>query len=76
MKLNLFRLPTQHEKAQRDLAQAELQLLDAHTMAEHATAMLGYHAQRVARLRALVHAHEQARTVKLPVVDTMKGAAR
>lgn len=59
MNLNPFKLPTPAQKAARDLAQAELQLLDAHTSAEHANAMLAYHTKRVARLRALVAAHDQ-----------------
>lgn len=75
MNLNPFKLPTPAQKAARDLAQAELQLLDAHTMAEHANAMLGYHAKRVARLRALVAAHDKVEgesrvtVVNLPVID-------
>lgn len=73
MKLNPFKLPTAEQAAREELASAELQLLEAHTMEEHATAMLRYHQMRVARLRALVAAHDQVRvegdTVRLPVVD-------
>ncbi|MGD9599921.1 MAG: hypothetical protein AB7P94_16785 [Steroidobacteraceae bacterium] len=72
MNLNPFKLPTPHEAARRELAQAELQLLAAHTHAEHAAATLTYNQQRVARLRALVAAHEQCEgraTITLPVFD-------
>ncbi len=60
MNLNPFKLPTVAQQAASDLALAELELLKAHTTAEHATAMLGYHQQRAARLRALVAAHDAA----------------
>lgn len=68
MNLNPFKLPTVAQQAASDLALAELELLKAHTTAEHATAMLGYHQQRVARLRALVAAHDQVRVEGSPSV--------
>lgn len=78
MNLNPFRLPTVAQQAADDLAVAELELLKAHTTAEHAQAMLTYRSQQVARLRALVAAHDQVSgdTVRLPVINVMlKGGA-
>lgn len=55
MKLtNPFKLPTPEEAARKELAQAELSLLQAHTLAEHARANLEFQHQRVARLRGQV----------------------
>lgn len=81
MNLNPFKLPTLAERAKADLALAELELLQAHEKHEHAAAMLGFHSQRVARLRALVAAQKVAgeftdKVMNLPVVDAMKGGAR
>jgi len=72
MNLNPFKLPTPAQAARAELAQAELSLLAAHTTAEHAAALLNFQQQRVARLRALVAAHDQAEprtTISLPVLD-------
>jgi hypothetical protein len=78
MNLNPFKLPTVAQQAASDLALAELELLKAHSTAEHAQAMLTYRSQQVARLRALVAAHAQASaegphglTITLPVFDRM-----
>ena len=68
MNLNIFKLPTPAQAAAAELTQAELSLLNAHTTAEQAAAMLTFHQQRVARLRALVAAHGKA-AQPIPVVE-------
>lgn len=66
---NPFRLPSPAEAAADELHHAELALLKAHSAAELATAMLGYHQTRVARLRATVDGADAPSMVKLPVMD-------
>lgn len=48
--LNPFRVVPVQEQAQRELAQAERNLLDAQSAHEYAGAMVNYHRQRIARL--------------------------
>lgn len=61
MRLNPFALPTRAQALKAELAQAELSLLNAHTLAEQAQAQaekaqsdLTFHEKRVARLRSMV----------------------
>lgn len=61
MRLNPFALPTREQALKAELAQAELSLLNAHTLAEQAQSQaekaqadLSFHEKRVARLRSMV----------------------
>lgn len=47
----LFRRPTPAELAARELAEAELQLLSAHTAKEYAESVIQYNESRLTRLR-------------------------
>ena len=48
---SIFRTPSALELATRELAQAELALLEAHSGREFADAMVTYHQERIYRLR-------------------------
>lgn len=50
----LFRTPTPLELAARELAEAERQLLQAHTAREYADAMVMYNQERIHRLRNFI----------------------
>lgn len=47
----LFNVPTAHELAQRELAEAERELLRAQTSADYAASLVRYNEARIARLR-------------------------
>lgn len=49
--LQLFRRPSPAVMAAKELAVAELSMLEARTASEFATSMIGYHETRVKRLR-------------------------
>jgi len=49
--LKLFRRPTPAEYMARELADAELELLRAHTAQEYAQSVIDYNVARIARLR-------------------------
>lgn len=49
---NPFRLPTAAERAQQELAEAELELLKAEASQESARALVTMYQERIARLRA------------------------
>ncbi len=50
----LFRTPTPLELAAREMAEAERQLLSAHSAREYADAMVMYHGERIDRLRRYI----------------------
>jgi hypothetical protein len=50
----LFRTPTSLEIAAREVAEAERQLLSAHTAREYADAMVMYNQERIHRLRNFI----------------------
>lgn len=50
----LFRTPTPLELAARELAEAERQLLQAHSAREYADAMVQYNQERIHRLRNFI----------------------
>jgi hypothetical protein len=52
----VLRRLTPTEVAARELADAELHLLEAQSAREYAEAMVNYHRQRIARLRAFLAA--------------------
>ena len=52
--LNLFRLPAPMQIAERELAEAQRQLLSAQSGAEYARRMVEYHQDRIKRLTAFV----------------------
>lgn len=54
---DLFRVPTPAELAQRELEEAERELLKAQSGREYADAMVTYQQRRVTRLRAYVEAN-------------------
>lgn len=52
--MDLFRIPSAKELAQRQLQEAERALLDMHSQAEHATKMTEYYQGVVNRLTSYV----------------------
>jgi len=50
----LFRTPTPLELAAREMAEAERQLLSAHSAREYADAMVQYNQERIHRLRNFI----------------------
>lgn len=53
--VRLFGRPSPAEMAAKELAEAELQRLSAHTGMEYAAAMVEYHTKRIERLKAFLH---------------------
>lgn len=51
---NVFRTPSALELAAKELADAERQLLAAHSAREYADAMVTYHGERIFRLRKYI----------------------
>ena len=51
---NLFRTPSPEMRAARELEQARLSLLEAHSAAEYADSMIAYHQARIDRLGAFL----------------------
>lgn len=51
---NLFRTPSPEMLAARELDQARRSLLEAHSAAEYADAMIAYHHSRIERLTAFL----------------------
>lgn len=51
---NIFRTPSALEVAARELAQAELSMLEAQSAREYADAMATYHAERIDRLQRYI----------------------
>lgn len=51
----LFRTPTHIELAQRELVDAQRELLAAQTAAEYANAMISYNTDRILRLKATLN---------------------
>lgn len=58
---NLVRTPTPREIAAREQAQAERELLAAHSAREFADAMVTYHQERIERLRAFTAAQGKSK---------------
>ena len=52
--LNPFRKPSPKELAQRELEEAQRQLLQAQTNADYSRRMVEYHADRIKRLTAFL----------------------
>lgn len=57
---NIMRLPAPVQIAERELADAQRQLLSAQSGAEYARRMVEYHQDRIKRLTAYVQAARQA----------------
>lgn len=51
---NLFRVPSAHTLAQRELEEAQRKLLEARSGVEYAQSMVSYHTARVDRLQRYV----------------------
>ena len=58
--LNITKLPNPQQIAERELADAQRQLLSAQSGAEYARRMVEYHQDRIKRLTAYVQAARQA----------------
>jgi hypothetical protein len=56
--VRLFQPPTPLKMAQEELAQAQRELLRAHSSEEYAHHMANYHAERIARLTDFIHQQE------------------
>lgn len=57
---NIFRTPSALEVAARELAQAELSMLEAQSAREYADAMATYHAERIDRLQRYIRESGEA----------------
>ena len=57
--IELFRKPSAQTLAQRELEEAQRQLLEAQSAAEYATNLSRYHAERIRRLKSYIQTEAQ-----------------